>query len=125
MEMQMAAEPDRPDLTQAQREALARLLNTAFVLMRAPGYKYYWDKPEDWNDLARVQAAVDASVAMAEALHNIPLFLYRGHFNFALQKNIMASYIDACPDLAGLILDLEEIEAMGERGGSHYQKVGD
>ena len=115
----MADEHDRPDLTQAQREALAELLNRAFVFMRSPGYQYYWDKPEDWNDLAKLQAAVDSSVAMAEAMHNVPLFLFRGHFDFTLQKKIMTVYAGACPNLAPLILDLEEIEAMGESGGNH------
>jgi len=110
----VAAKHDRPDLTQAQREALVRLLYDAFIYLRAPGYQYYWDKPEDWNDLAKVQAALDKAVAFGEALHNIPLHLYSGDFDFAIHKAIMACYVDTNPLLAGFITRLEEIEAMGE-----------
>ena len=61
----MAAEHDRPDLTQAQREALLDLLHEAFVYLRSPGYGYFWVSQEDWNKLEKVQAAVDWSVAIA------------------------------------------------------------
>ena len=121
----MADEHDRPDLTQVQREALVKMLYDAFVLIRSPGYQYFWDKPEDWNDLAKVQAAVNHLVAFGEALHNIPARLYQGDFDFAFHKAKIARYVGMNPLLADFITQLEEIEAMGESGGSHAPKAGD
>lgn len=117
----MVAEHNQPDLTQAQREALAGLLHEAFVMLRSPGYGYYWDKPEDWNDLAKVRATMDWAVAIGEALHNIPLHLFRGDFDFAIQKTCIACYVDKNPLLARFIVQLEEIEAMGDGTGPEVQ----
>lgn len=111
----MAAEHDRPDLTQAQREALAELLYEAFVYLRSPGYGYFWDSKEGWNKIEKVQAAVDWSVAFGEALHNIPKHLFRGDFDFEFHKAKIACYVDQNPLLARFITRLEEIEAMDER----------
>jgi hypothetical protein len=111
----MAAEHDRPDLTQAQREALLDLLHEAFVYLRSPGYGYFWVSQEDWNKLEKVQAAVDWSVAIGEALHNIPKDIYGGNFDFKFHKAKIACYVDRNPRLAEFIARLEEIEAMDGR----------
>jgi hypothetical protein len=111
----MDAEHDRPDLTQAQREALVDLLYRAFVYLRSPGYQYFWDSQEDWNKLEKVQAAVDWSVAFGEALHNIPKDIYGGNFDFKFHKAKIACYVDRNPRLAEFIARLEEIEAMDGR----------
>lgn len=111
----MAAEHDRPDLTQAQREALADLLYEAFVFLRSPGYGYFWDSQDDWNNLEKVQATVDWAVAFGEALHNIPKHLFSGDFDFEFHKAKIACYVDQNPRLAEFITRLEEIEAMDER----------
>ena len=109
----MAAEHDRPNLTRAQQEALMQLLSSAFVLLRSPGYQYFWEKQEDWNDLAKVQAAVERSIAFGEALHNIPLYIFRNNFDFSIHRQAMESYLEVVPDFAGLIEDLKDIEQMG------------
>jgi len=110
----MAAEHDRPDLTQAQREALLELLEYAFILMRSPGYRYFWDSQDDWNKIEKVQAAINWFVAFGEALHNIPSDLFSGNFDFEFHKAKIACYVDQNPLLAGFITRLEEIEAMDE-----------
>ena len=110
---EMAAEHDQPNLTRAQQEALMKLLSTAFVLLRSPGYQYFWEKQEDWNDLAKVQAAVERSIAFGEALHNLPLYIFRSNFDFKFHKRMLESYLDDVPDFMGLINDLEDIEKMG------------
>ena len=109
----MAAEPDWPNLSRAQQEALMNLLSTAFVFLRSPGYQYFWAKPEDWNDVAKLQAAVKRSIAFGEALHNIPLYIFRNNFDFAIHRQAMESYLEQVPDFAGLIEDLKDIEQMG------------
>lgn len=113
----MAAKHGRQILNRAQQEALAEMLGDVFIYLRAPGYQYFWDRQEDWYDLAKVQAAVDRSVAMAEAMHNIPRFLLRDEFDFSLHKKIFSIYAEEYPDMARYVTRLEEIEAMGGWGG--------
>lgn len=108
----MAAEHDQPNLTRAQQEALMKLLSTAFVFLRSPGYQYFWEKQEDWNDLAKVQAAVERSIAFGEALHNLPLYIFRNNFDFKFHKRMLESYLEDVPDFMVLINDLEDIENM-------------
>ncbi len=110
----MAAEHGRQILNRAQQEALAEMLSEVFIYLRAPGYQYFWDSQEDWHDLAKVQAAVDRSVAMAGAMHNIPRFLFRDDFDFPMHKKIFSIYAEKYPDMAMYVTRLEEIETMGD-----------
>jgi len=112
----MAAHRHWKRLTRSQQEALARMLSEVFVSLRAPGYQYFWDRQEDWNDLAKVQAAVDRSVAFAEVMHNIPLYLFRDDFDFAFHKEGLAIYAEKYPEMIHFLARLDEIEAMDERG---------
>lgn len=109
----MAARHDRKGLSRAQQEALARMLSEVFVSLRAPGYQYFWHRQEDWSDLAKMQAAVDRSVAFAEVMHNIPLHLFSDDFDFAFHKEGLAIYAEKYPEMAHFLVRLEEIEAMG------------
>ncbi len=111
----MDTEHDRPDLTQAQRKALADLLYMAFVYLRSPDYKYFWGNKEDRYKPEKVQAAINWFVAFGEALHNIPKDLFSGNFDFEFHKAKIAFYVDQNPLLAEFITRLEEIEAMDER----------
>lgn len=91
------------------------MLSEVFVSLRAPGYQYFWDRQEDLNDLARVQAAVDRSVAFAEVMHNLPLHFLRDDFDFAFHKEGLAIYAEKYPEMAHFLARLDEIEAMDER----------
>jgi hypothetical protein len=126
----MSEKPEPPDLrlvstshdsepkklTQEQRAALAELLARVFVRLRSPGYQYFWNTPEDWNDVKKLQAAVDRSVAYGEVFHNLPRFLFRDGFDFDLQEKIMNGYLKQCPDLEAYIEDLRQIRKMARAG---------
>ncbi|MBX3646567.1 MAG: hypothetical protein KF853_16015 [Rhodocyclaceae bacterium] len=99
-------------LTFEQRIALAYMLHKAFVYLRSPGYAYFWDKPDDQNNPVKLQTTLDRSIAIGEALHNMPLDILQSDFNFEFHKNKIAQYADIEPLLTSFIADLEEIESM-------------
>lgn len=101
-------------LTAEQRAALADLLSMVFVMLRSPGYQYFWDKPEDWHNVEKLQAAVDRAVAFGEAFHNVPRFLLEDGFDFDLQEAIMHGYMRKCPDMEHLMTELRDIRNMGK-----------
>lgn len=114
-------QPDESELTRdkgtllnlEQRKELTKMLYRAFILLRSPGYSYFWKGKEGWKDLAQVQNALNRSIAFGEALHNVPGDLFSGIFNFDFHIDKVSAYLSECPDLTNFVEDLQRIKSMG------------
>lgn len=68
------------NLTWAQIDSLMSVLHQAFVLLRSPGYGYFYGE-KSFYDPAVLCRIRDRSVAFGEALHNLPLMMFTGRLD--------------------------------------------
>jgi hypothetical protein len=108
----LTQEPEPKKLTQEQRIALADLLRWVFVALRAPGYGYFWKSKEDWNDIEKLQQAVERSVAFGEAFHNLPMFLFQDGFSFDMLERDINGFLPA-RDKERFLAQLQDIRELG------------
>ena len=108
----MSEQPKRVTLTVEQKRELADLLHTAFVFLRSPGYRYFWRSKEDWNDVKKLQEAVDRAVGYGEAFHNLPNFLFMNDgFVFEYLERDIKHHLPE-DESAGFLSRLLEIKGM-------------
>lgn len=108
----MATNRTRP-LSQTQRVAMGDLLRRVFVMLRAPGYGYFWTPEMSAEDkLAGIRYAFERSIAIGEAFHNIPLHMEDVDFWFDYHGANIQHYTSRFPELASFVERLDEINRM-------------
>jgi len=100
-------------LSDAQRKAISeRILGSAFLYLRSPGYGYFWESEEDLQNPKKLRAALRRSICFGEALHNIALHLWSDDFWFDYQIRSLEFYAEDAPELKGFIEELNDIRNM-------------
>lgn len=100
-------------LTREQRIAFGDLLRHAFVMLRAPGYGYFWT-PEmrAKGNLAGTRYALERAVAIGEAFHNISLHMENAEFSWSFHRENIQRYVSRFPEFSRFVEKVDEIERM-------------